>query len=181
MRIASHCLPGGHRGGYEPAHPWPEDCYVQWGEDPAKRPADSRHRDAPTFFEALPTGTYLRGEGPTLRAAEDRAWAQHQREMACPGHVWSPVGGGQAERLDGYGWCTLCRRAQAGVLPIRTVCATCGETVALYSAVRCRPCLDATPDDQLTDAERVVRRSLRALKARRHHNSEDDTDDDDPT
>lgn len=158
MRIADHCLPGGYRGGYEPAHPWPEDCYVQWGDDPTKRPADAGDRAASTFFEAFPTGTYLRGQGATLRAAEDRAWAQHQRELACPGHVWSPIGGGQPERLDGFGWCTLCRRAEDGVLPVRTVCEVCGQTVKLWSATRCRPCYDATPDEELTPQQRASRR-----------------------
>lgn len=155
MIIADQCKPGEWRGHYTPVHPWPEDCTVQWGDLDG-----TRH---PTFFEAFPKGTYLRGEGATLEAAEGRAWAQHQREIACPGHEWSPVGGGQPERLDGVGWCVLCRRFESNVLPVRTVCATCGLTVKLYSATRCKPCLEATPDDLLTATERHCRWALRLL------------------
>lgn len=147
MIIASHCEPS----AYRPAHPWPDDCTVQWGTYPPE------HK-LPAFFEAFPENTYLRGEGADVRAAEDRAWAQHQRELACPGHVWSPIGGGQPERLDGFGWCTLCRRAEDGVLPVRTVCEVCGQTVKLWSATRCRPCYDATPDEELTPQQRANRR-----------------------
>ncbi|KQM97149.1 hypothetical protein [Sphingomonas sp. Leaf226] len=108
MRIASH-----HQAGtaehklsalltgnvqYTPACAWPDDCTVQWG-----------HGIIPStpFFEAFPTGTFIRGEGPTIADAEARAFAQFESEFSCR-HVWGRQRPGHSTYLNGAGWCRKC-------------------------------------------------------------------------
>lgn len=159
MRIPLHCTAPFDRSGFTPQHPWPDDCTVQWGEPaPTERDPDDCF-----FVEVFPAGTYIRAESATsIAEAEDRAWAQHQRELACPAHEWVPDGGGQRDRKDGVGWCRLCRRFESNVLPVRTICEGCGCIVKLYSARLCRPCYDGEPDERLTpgEQERRARRRM---------------------
>lgn len=68
-------------GDYDCFHPWDEDCYVQCsgGED------NERYH----FFEAFPVKpvkTFIRGDGKSVREAEDSAWEQYQKIINCPHH-----------------------------------------------------------------------------------------------
>ena len=63
---------------YKPVCFWPDDCMVQWGNGIIP---------ATPFFEAFPTGTFIRGEGETIEMAERRAFAQYQCEFGCR-HLW---------------------------------------------------------------------------------------------
>lgn len=156
MNIRPQCLPGGHNhAGHTPIHPWPEDCMVQWGGRGLVLGSKPYHT---AFFEAFPAGTFIRGEGATVAEAEDRAWAQHQREVACGEHAWSPMQPGGRERLDGCGWCTRCGRFESKALPIRTVCGTCGKAGPLYTHEDCRACYDKTPDEDLDPLSLELRR-----------------------
>lgn len=140
MNIPPRNRPGGYMHlGFTPLHPWGDDTLVQWGKSSY----------GGYFIETYPPGTYLTGHGATLAEAEDRAWTQHQREIACSEHHWSPHQPGHGERLDGYGVCLDCGRHQADVLPVRTVCDRCGETVKLYSTRLCEPCHAACSDEEL--------------------------------
>lgn len=159
MRISDSNRPGGWRHfGFTPLHPWGDDTFVQWGKSGY----------GGFFIEAYPPGTYIARRGATLEEAEDRAWTQHQREIACSGHRWSPHQPGHGERLDGYGVCLDCGRHQADVLPVRTVCDRCGETVKLYSTRLCEPCHEACSDEELEHLEPTsawVRRQGREMEA----------------
>lgn len=161
MRIPWHCQPPLDRSGFVPRHPWPDDCTVQWGgHAPTERSPSLRF-----FIEVFPAGTYIRAESATsLGEAENRAWARHQRELACPGHEWVPSGDGQKDRKDGVGWCRLCNRFESNVLPVRTICEGCGCIVRLWSPRLCRPCWEGEPDERLTPSERESRTSLRNLE-----------------
>jgi hypothetical protein len=110
MRIAAHHIPGTseHRlssmlhpsPDYTPACAWPDDCTVQWGHGLVP---------AVPFFEAFPTGTFIRGEGATIADAEVSAFAQYQRDLACD-HIWGRQRPGKHGSLytNGAGWCRKC-------------------------------------------------------------------------
>ncbi|MCW3783029.1 hypothetical protein [Defluviimonas salinarum] len=87
-----------------PSNAWPEDCYVQWGSRGAVlRREGGGYRTA--FFEAFPkAGGFIRGEGETIAAAEEKAFATFRRESACA-HAWS--------RKDYTNGGTICRTCGA--------------------------------------------------------------------
>lgn len=108
MRIAAHHIPGTSQHklssmlhsnpDYAPVCAWPGDCMVQWG-----------HGIVPAvpFFEAFPTGAFIRGEGETIADAERHAFAQYQRDVACD-HVWGRQRPGGDTYTNGAGWCRKC-------------------------------------------------------------------------
>ena len=108
MIIRDHCLPGSYhnREGWTPRCAWPEDCTVQWGGDGLVFAPDGTHAYTTAFFEAFPTepSTFLRGEGPTVEAAEAEAFAKLERYLACPGHEFEKAG-----YTNGAGLCKHCR------------------------------------------------------------------------
>lgn len=77
---------------------WPDDCTVQWG-----------HGIVPAvpFFEAFPTGTFIRGEGETIAAAERQAFDQYQRDIACD-HFWGRHRPGHSTYTNGAAFCRKC-------------------------------------------------------------------------
>lgn len=109
MKLAPHHIPGTaeHRFSqmlrdtpdYDPRHPWPENCTVQWGHGIAP---------ATPFFEAFIPGTMLRGEGATIADAEDQAFQRLQTELACD-HQWGRQRPGGQLYTNGGGWCRRCR------------------------------------------------------------------------
>lgn len=108
MRIAPHHIPGTPENkfssmlhsnpSYTPVCAWPEDCMVQWGNGIIP---------ATPFFEAFPTGTFIRGEGATIDEAEAKAFAQYEREFLCD-HLWGRQRPGRDVYLNGAGWCRKC-------------------------------------------------------------------------
>jgi hypothetical protein len=108
MRIASHHIKGtpesrlhgalGREVDYTPVCAWPDDCAVQWGNGIIP---------ATPFFEAFPPGTFIRGEGETIDAAERDAFAQYERESICK-HLWGRRSAKRGTYLNGAGWCRKC-------------------------------------------------------------------------
>lgn len=108
MKIAPHHIPGTpeHRFSsllrpdpdYTPVCAWPDNCMVQWGHGIVP---------AVTFFEAFPPGTFIRGEGETIAEAEQKAFAQYEREFDCQ-HVWGRHHHRRGTYLNGAGWCRKC-------------------------------------------------------------------------
>lgn len=77
---------------YKPTKAWPEKCYVQWGNSGVVLSADGNYRTA--FFEAFPrdnAGGFIRGEGPTIAAAEADAFSKYTKEANC-NHRWGRKG-----------------------------------------------------------------------------------------
>ncbi|MFJ4902821.1 hypothetical protein [Streptomyces sp. NPDC088727] len=87
-------------------HDWPEDVFIQGGEHGVVFGGpDGAYQTA--FFEAFPTGTFLRGEGSTLAEAEDKCWTQYQTFTACDGK--GPHGPFERRNYtNGAGFCTRC-------------------------------------------------------------------------
>ena len=100
-------------------HPWPEGTFLQGGERGLVLASTGSYRTA--FVEASPPagpgpGTFLRGEGATLAAAEDECWARYQAMVTCRAH---PSHGPFERRhyRNGAGFCTWCGGWFSGVLP----------------------------------------------------------------
>lgn len=97
---------------YEPHCAWPEDTLVQWG---SKGLVISKEPYYTCFFEAFPSdktksGGFIRGEGDTIEAAEDRAFSKYLKEIACA-HLW-----GRETYDNGGQLCRHCRAFRAGIL-----------------------------------------------------------------
>ena len=92
----------------EAQYPWPEDCLVQGGSSGLVIvPGGESYGTA--FVEAFPD-TFIRGEGATIKEAEDSAWAKYQRRVSCPGHEWEP-----RNYKNGAGFCKFCNTFQSRV------------------------------------------------------------------
>lgn len=99
---------------HEAQHPWPEDVFVQGGNVGLVFTGEGGYRTS--FVEAFPGGTFLRGEGKDVAAAEDSCWKQYQRYVSCDG-------GGEhgpfeaRQYTNGAGFCTKCGTWMSKVLP----------------------------------------------------------------
>lgn len=107
MRIADHCLPGGHNCyGHNPVCSWPEDCFIQWGgQGLVFRHEKEGGCYTTAFFEAFPNDpkTFIRGEGASIEEAEKSAFKQFEHFRACPGHEFE-----RRNYTNGAGFCKHC-------------------------------------------------------------------------
>lgn len=121
-------------GGYLAAMPWTDDVAVQGGRHglvvtPTRGdsvPSAAGSGPVGTYFtafvEVFTGGTFIRGEGATLAAAERQAWNRYQAWRSCPGptgqHEWSPdrhLPGGRSIRYrNGAGFCRHCGAFESG-------------------------------------------------------------------
>ena len=83
------------------AFDWPAGCYLQGGDVGLVVTAAGSYHTA--FVEAFPPGSFIRGEGDTIAAAEAAAWAKFTRSRECATHRWEPRG-----YRNGAGFCADC-------------------------------------------------------------------------
>lgn len=110
-RIASH-----HRWKdpeHVPSEDWPEDCTVQWGSSGIVLGKTSR---VTAFFEAFPSGSFIRGEGETIAAAEEDALAQYRRKLDCKDHHWQ-----RGRYANGGATCKRCGCFETRFHPVVTL------------------------------------------------------------
>lgn len=127
---------------YECRKAWPRDWSIilQWGTDTMPR------------FDALSSDTYIRGHGVTWERAEEHAWRQYQKMVACTGHVFDDRG------FDsGAGWCVHCDMFSPNAFePKRTPCTSCGRLTAFMrdtdGGVWCMSDWREIPVDKRTDS-----------------------------
>lgn len=124
MIIEEQCREGGKNNyNYLPHCAWGDDVRVQWGYCGVSiNRKEQTVTPVKSFFEAFPpapNNTFLRGEGDSVHDAEDRAFTQYEKMMACPQHEWDRRG-----RTDGYAYCKLCGMSQMALEPL-TRCAIC--------------------------------------------------------
>lgn len=133
--------PSGDRGReYELRHPWPEDAFVQAGCSGLVITRDPNKPSYLTaFFEAFPSGTFIRGQGETIEDAEDAAWVKHVLRDGCPEHEWRnhPKGNPDNRYTNGAGFCQRCNRFESNRFTGEQLgqhCVTCdvGTTYAHY-------------------------------------------------
>lgn len=102
---------------------WP--CSVQGGDRGVVISKKGNYKTA--FFEAFPNvgefGTFIRGEGASLKEAEIKCWEKYQKQLSCKEHVWSR-GEGDKIRTNGWATCELCGLF-AEALPPLTTCQIC--------------------------------------------------------
>ncbi len=111
--------------------PWPESCFVQCGDSGVVLSVKGNYRTA--FFEAFPD-TFIRGEGATVEDAEDKAWAAHQRHLACAGHEFDRRGDSE------HGTCRHCGLFKSHILKPVHSCSVCAKphvNLNFYSAHLC--------------------------------------------
>jgi hypothetical protein len=126
-KIALHSRGAGSRVKVACTKPWPDDCFVQSGDQ--RRlihhalilGREWANNVSPFFFEAFPRSpdTYLRGEGATFEDAENACWHQYQAILNCPEHDFDRCG-----RSDGYARCRHCGLSGAFLEPT-TRCVVC--------------------------------------------------------
>ena len=88
-------------------HDWPEDVYIQGGgcgvvfcgNGPSYLTA---------FVEAFPEGTFLRGEGATVPAAEDDCWLKYLAMKTCSGPNGEHGPYEARAYTNGSGFCVHC-------------------------------------------------------------------------
>lgn len=92
---------------YTPVCDWGEDVTVQWGNGIIP---------ATPFFEAFPPGTFIRGEGDTIEAAERAAFRQYERQRGCK-HFFGRYHSRKGTYTNGGAHCHLCGRFEASYFP----------------------------------------------------------------
>lgn len=91
------------RNGYEVHHDWPIATLLSAGGAGIVLTANGARGTA--FFEAtvISPSTFIRGEGDTMREAENAAWSQYQGYIQCPGHEFEA-----RNYRNGAGFCRRC-------------------------------------------------------------------------
>lgn len=106
-------------------HDW-GNAYIQGGGSGLVLSKKGNYTTA--FMEAFPSihgfGTFLRGEGENILAAEKACWDSYQRKLNCKGHEWSREVHGQ-HRADGYAQCIHCGLCTSDALQPETLCRVC--------------------------------------------------------
>lgn len=137
-------------------HNW-GNAYIQGGEDGVVLTGKGAYRTA--FMEAFPSvngfGTFIRGEGENILAAEDACWASYQNKINCKGHEWTRTVHGE-HRSDGYAQCVHCGLRTSDALPPETLCKVCQTpTTHTYSNGEDYICLThyyEVPEDERVSA-----------------------------
>lgn len=106
-------------------YPW-GNAYIQGGSSGFVFSEKQSYTTA--FVEAFPSihgfGTFIRGEGKDVQAAEKACWDAYQRKMTCKEHEWSREVHG-VYRKDGYARCVHCNLCTREALPPETLCQVC--------------------------------------------------------
>jgi len=106
---------------HECQHDWPEDCFVQCGNEGIVLTPKGSYNTA--FFEAFPKNpnTFIRGEGKEIPEAENNCWQHWQKILKCSKHEYKHHG------LDGHGLCIHCGMFASNVLEPIAKCCKCGS------------------------------------------------------
>jgi hypothetical protein len=172
---------------YECQRDWPEDCFVQGGdngivftqkdafEDILSTPdpldmlntivtgeGQAHYRTA--FFEAFPNNpdTFIRGEGPTIQAAEESAWQQFQKFLACPGpngHEFEARG-----YENGAGFCKHCGMFGSHVIAPIHNCCNCGQPTWYHKDIQgdwwCQTREPTMPEERKSELDKKIEASI---------------------
>lgn len=150
-------LSGG--GMYNCQHEWPADCFVQCGTAGIVFTEEGSYRTA--FFEAFPRNpdTFIRGEGESVETAEESAWSQWQKHLACPGHEFERRG-----YRNGAGFCKHCGLFAARAFEPTTLCLVCQKPTNYASDkdgdFYCEEHVDQIPPDKRSDFWDAVAQAL---------------------
>lgn len=137
-------------------HGWPDEAFLQ-GRAYSRELRRPNGTGFTAFVEVFTDGTFIRGEGASVADAEDDAWAQFQRFIACPGHEYEA-----RHYRNGAGICARCGRFQSNVFTpeqLGCYCRVCGIPSYYYQDDDTFYCESHSPDledewllDEQTDA-----------------------------
>ena len=149
---------------YDSVYEW--DCSCQAGDSGVVFSKSGNYKTA--FFEAFPKkpSCFLRGEGETIKEAEESCWQKYQKVLVC-NHEME-----RRDRTDGYGYCQHCSYSSMVFEPL-TKCCKCGIPTAYDSDFRkkyyCKKHSRNKPKDpkgkSLWDSDfKVPRKKKKAMK-----------------
>jgi len=102
--------------------PWPQGLFIQGGKHGVVLVRGGQnYRTA--FVEVFPAGTFIRGEGETIAAAEQSAWEKYQAGLGCE-HEYEP-----RSHTNGGGFCKSCGQFGSNVFTgeqLGQFCEVCG-------------------------------------------------------
>lgn len=163
---------------------WPEDCFVQCGGDGVVftqegsietvlgtvsgaidaigtvlgAPSPLTHYRT-AFFEAFPENPscFIRGEGSTVEEAEQDAWNQFQKYVACPEHEFERRG-----YTNGGGFCKHCGMFKGKAFEPSETCYRCNANT-YYGKTNdgryfCEECRDDVPEKLLSQMSLMSRK-----------------------
>lgn len=160
------CSPSGafFKTGYTTKYNW--TCFAQCG--------GSGEKGNTFFFEAFPELGMIRADSVvSMEDAEEKAWARHQKTLAC---ILDHKDHNNLDRKYYENGCSFCKGCNQYIapdysgLPPTTVCAKCG--IATYYSrnnkqeTHCEKCLNTLPDSDLTEwqLDKRYKRGLFAVK-----------------
>lgn len=130
---------------YDCQQPWPEDCFVQAGEKGIVFTPKGTYETS--FFEAFPKypETFIRGEGKTIKEAEEKAWKKYKKYLDCPKHEYE-----RRSYRNGAGFCKHCNMFASNVFEPLTRCVKC-DIPTFWSSDKndnfyCKEHADLNPD-----------------------------------
>jgi|GEM_PF-5012352 len=99
---------------YDSVYEW--NCTCQAGESGIVFSKEGNYQTA--FFEAFPKNPscFLRGEGETIKDAEEGCWQKYQKVLACSHEME------RRDRTDGYGFCKHCSYSSMVFEPLTKCC-----------------------------------------------------------
>lgn len=161
---------------YECKQEWPEDCFVQCGDNGLVLNKDSLNdvfgSNNPiksivintsyitAFFEAFPNNpnTFIRGEGKTVEEAEQQAFNKFTKYSKCPQHEFERKG-----YTNGAGFCKYCGMFASKVFEPTTKCCICNSPTN-YSCNQddtkwyCEKHIDLKPESEMHEFEKKMRK-----------------------
>lgn len=118
--------------GYETTKEWPEDAYLQGDDEGIVFSCDIEPTSYITaFFEVFPKKpkTFIRGEGKSIKEAEDDAWKKFQKILKCDGHEFKRM------NKTNHAICEKCNLFQSDILNSINNCTCCNkEGVYIHSS-----------------------------------------------
>ena len=147
-------------GSYECKYDWPEECFVQCGDEGVVFDKEDSYSTA--FFEAFPKNpnTFIRGEGKTIEDAEKKSWEVLQQYKSCSHHEFERRG-----YENGVGFCKHCNLFNSHAFEPLNKCTVCGTPTHYMQVLDgnwyCKEHEDCIPDDQLKDWQLEIRERKR--------------------
>ena len=117
-------------------HDWPNSFSIQGGKSGIVfTKSGETYRTA--YVEVFPLNSFIRGEGRTVKEAEDNAWKKYQQFLKCPvtdnEHSYKPfrrTKHGDVPYFNGAGFCEYCDTFTSNkftAADLNCKCETCGE------------------------------------------------------
>jgi len=125
---------------YECEYEWPNDCFIQGGDTGLVLSKKGSYKTA--FVEVFLNNpkTFIRGEGATIKDAENKAWEQFNKIINCKCHEFE-----RRNYDNGAGFCKNCGLFKSDAFEPTTKCKFCLNTTyymrLIDNEMCCKECL----------------------------------------